>query len=67
MHHSIELFYLDRCRIVDMEKDSGSILAEVEKSSIYPRVERLLNGNELKITKSNFKETLERLIEEDYI
>ena len=49
------------------KKDSGSILAEVEKSSIYPRVERLLNGNELKITKSNFKETLERLIEEDYI
>ena len=49
------------------KKDSGSILAEVEKSSIYPRVERLLNGNELKITKSNFKETLERLIEKDYI
>lgn len=47
--------------------DSGSILAEVEKSSVYPRVERLLNGNELKITKSNFKEMLERLIEEDYI
>lgn len=49
------------------KENGGSILAEVEKSSIYPRVERLLNGNELKITKSNFKEMLEKLIEEDYI
>lgn len=47
--------------------DSGSILAEVEKFPAYPRVERLISGNELKITKSNFREMLERLIEEDYI
>ena len=47
--------------------DSGSILAEVEKSPAYPRVERLVSGNELKITKSNFREMLKRLIEEEYI
>lgn len=47
--------------------DSGSILAEVEKSPTYPRVERLVSGNELKITKSNFREMLKRLIEEEYI
>ena len=47
--------------------DSGSIIAELEKSSAYPRVERLISGSELKITKSNFRKMLERLIEEDYI
>lgn len=47
--------------------DSGSILAEVEKSPAYPRVERLVSGNELKITKSNFREMLKRLIEDEYI
>lgn len=46
---------------------SGSILAEVEKSSAYPRVERLVSGNELKITKSNFRDKLKKLIDEDYI
>ena len=46
--------------------DSGSILAEVEKSPAYPRVERLVSGNELKITKSNFREMLKRLIEDEY-
>lgn len=47
--------------------DSGSIVAELEKSPAYPRVERLISGNELKITKSNFRDMLERMIEEDYI
>lgn len=47
--------------------DSGSIIAEIEKSPAYPRVERLISGNELKITKSNFRDTLERLIKEEYI
>ena len=47
--------------------DSGSILAEVEKSPAYPRVERLISGNELKITKSNFRDMLKRLLDEDYI
>lgn len=47
--------------------DSGSIIAELEKSPAYPRVERLTSGNELKITKSNFRDMLERMIKEDYI
>lgn len=47
--------------------DSGSIVAELEKSPAYPRVERLISGNELKITKSNFRDMLERMIKEDYI
>lgn len=47
--------------------DSGSIIAEIEKSDAYPRVERLVNGHELKITKSNFREALQNLINEDYI
>lgn len=47
--------------------DSGSILAELEKSDAYPRVERLVSGQELKITKTNFRETLQKLIEENYI
>ena len=47
--------------------DSGSIIAEIEKSDAYPRVERLMSGQELKITKSNFREMLQKLINEDYI
>ena len=47
--------------------DSSSILAELEKSEAYPRVERLISGQELKITKSNFREKLQQLIAEDYI
>lgn len=47
--------------------DSGSIIAELESSKAYPRVIRMQGGNELKITKSNFKETLMQLIEENYI
>lgn len=49
------------------KSDSGSIIAEIEKSAAYPRCERLMSGQELKITKSNFREMLEKLIEEDYI
>jgi hypothetical protein len=47
--------------------DAGSIIAEMERSMMYPRVERLLNGNELKITKSNFRAKLQQLIDENYI
>lgn len=47
--------------------DSGSIIAEMENSDAYPRVERLMSGQELKITKSNFREKLQQLIDEDYI
>ena len=47
--------------------DSSSIIAELEKSDAYPRVERLLNGQELKISKTNFREKLQQLLDEDYI
>lgn len=47
--------------------DSSSIITEIEKSEAYPRVERLISGQELKITKTNFREKLQQLIEEDYI
>ena len=47
--------------------DSRSIIAEIEKLDGYPRVERLVSGRELKITKSNFKEKLKQLIDEGYI
>ena len=47
--------------------DSGSIIAEIEKSEAFPRVERLISGQELKITKTNFREKLQQLIEEEYI
>ncbi len=47
--------------------DSSSIITELESSEAYPRVERLISGNELKITKSNFREKLQQLTEEDYI
>ena len=47
--------------------ESRSIISEIEKSDAYPRVERLMSGQELKITKSNFREMLQRLIYEDYI
>lgn len=33
----------------------------------YPRVEVLSGNNTVKITKSNFKDTLDKLIKENYI
>lgn len=48
--------------------DSSSAIAEMEKHpEMYPRVVRVSNGNELKITKSGFKEALERMLHEAYI
>ena len=47
--------------------DSSSIITEIEKADGYPRVMRLISGNDLKITKTNFRETLQRLIQEKYI
>ena len=38
--------------------DSESIIAEIEKQNGYPPVIRLEAGNELKITKNNFKKAL---------
>ena len=47
--------------------DSGSIIAEMEHSEAYPRVERLMSGSDLKITKSNFREKLQQLLQEEFI
>ena len=47
--------------------DSSSIISEIEKAEAYPRVERLVSGKELKITKTNFREKLQQLIQEEYI
>lgn len=47
--------------------DSRSIIAEIEKKDGYPRVERLMSGHDLKITKTNFREKLNQLLEEGYI
>ena len=45
----------------------SSIIAGIEQQRGYPRVERLISGNELKITKSNIRMKLMELIAEGYI
>lgn len=47
--------------------DSSSVIAEMKNHEGYPRVEVLSGNNAVKITKSNFKDTLNRLIKENYI
>lgn len=49
------------------KKDSSSVIAEMKNHEGYPRVEVLSGSNEVKITKSNFKELLDRLIRENFI
>lgn len=49
------------------KKGSSSIIAEMENKQGYPRVIRLDQNGELKITKSNFKKAIWELINEDYI
>ncbi|WP_029319375.1 hypothetical protein [Butyrivibrio sp. AE3004] len=49
------------------KEDSSSIIAELEKTEAYPRVERLISGQELKITKTSFRQKLQQLIDEEYI
>ncbi|CAI3448397.1 hypothetical protein CIRMBP1229_01872 [Enterococcus cecorum] len=46
---------------------SSSVITEMEKSQGYPRAIRLQSSNELKISKTNFREALKQLIEEKYI
>ena len=46
---------------------SRSIISQIENTAGYPKVERLMSGNELKITKSNFRDKLEKLIVDGYI
>lgn len=47
--------------------NSSSVIAEMENHEGYPRVVRLCSNQEEKITKSNFREALKRLIQENYI
>ena len=47
--------------------DNSSMIAKMENTEGFPRVERLIGGSELKITKSNFREKLQALLEEGYI
>lgn len=49
------------------KSNGSSIIAKLENSAAYPRVVRIHDSNTLKITKSNFRETLKKLIAEDYI
>lgn len=49
------------------KNDSSSVIAEMKNNDGYPRVETLVSNNELKITKSGFRKTLEKLISENYI
>ena len=45
----------------------SSAIAEMEQEPGYPRVVRLTANRELKITKTNLKETLKKLLQEEYI
>lgn len=49
------------------KRDSSSVIAEMKNKEGYPKVITLNDGNELKITKTNFRMALENLIKEDYI
>lgn len=49
------------------KNDSSSVIEEMKNQEGYPRVEVLRSNNIVKITKSNFKDTLEKLIDENYI
>lgn len=44
-----------------------TVIEEMKAEDGYPRVEPLWSNNELKMTKTNFKNKLEELIEEGYI
>lgn len=49
------------------KQHSSSVIAEMKSHEGYPRIEVLNANNAVKITKSNFKDILERLIETNYI
>lgn len=47
---------------------SGSAITEMEKHpEMYPRIIRMSSGSALKITKSGFREVLEKILSEGYI
>ena len=45
----------------------ASTISNIEQSDGYPKVVRLTSNNQLKITKTNFRETLETLLKQEYI
>lgn len=48
--------------------DSSSVIAEMEKQKgLYPPLERMMAGGQLKITKSGFAEILKRMKQQGYI
>lgn len=47
--------------------DSSSVIAEMENSEGYPKVIRLMAGDQMKITKSNFRQAIEQLLHDGYI
>ncbi len=47
--------------------DSGSVIAELEKQNGYPPIVRLTTGNELKMTKTNFKNAIRQLLDSGVI
>lgn len=47
--------------------NSSSIIVEIETRTGYPPVKRLISGSELKITKNNFRNALQGLLEQDII
>ena len=47
--------------------NSSSTITAIEQGKYYPPVIRLQGSNGLKITKTNFRETLEQLIEDGFI
>ncbi len=49
------------------KNDSSSVIAEMTNHEGYPRVEVLIGNNAVKITKSNFRDALTKLIRENYI
>ncbi len=49
------------------KNDSSSVIAEMKNHEGYPRVEVLNSNNAVKITKSNFRRALEKLILDNYI
>lgn len=49
------------------KNDSSSVIAEMKNHEGYPRVEVLSGNSSVKITKSNFREVLDKLTCEKYI
>lgn len=49
------------------KNNSGSVISEMQNNEGYPRVLVLNGSNSVKISKTNFKEGLQKLIEEKYI